>query len=205
MKNTSPWAYTPSIGYATVVVTAVVMLFFLLVSVVVWISNLGTQPSAGDLPAVPFRTRLAQAGGVLAAVALLLYGGGKMFSGYDRDAIPEQLAENQQRDQQMLHSYGTVDAERGIYQVPVDKAMGLLANNPALLEPSVLPPADLDEMSPTERGEWLFHKSTVFACGGCHKVDGTKGSAPGLQARFGMATQLDGADAVQFDDAYFLE
>jgi len=40
MPDTSPWASTPSVGYATVVVTVTVMLFFFLVSMVIWIANL---------------------------------------------------------------------------------------------------------------------------------------------------------------------
>ncbi len=41
MEDTSPWAYTPAIGYATIIVTVVVMLFFALVGMVVWIAELG--------------------------------------------------------------------------------------------------------------------------------------------------------------------
>jgi cytochrome d ubiquinol oxidase subunit I len=44
MEDTSPWAYTPAIGYATIVVTVVVMLFFALVGMVVWIAELGSHP-----------------------------------------------------------------------------------------------------------------------------------------------------------------
>jgi mono/diheme cytochrome c family protein len=138
-------------------------------------------------------------------VALLLYGGAKLFGGHKKELPPVQLTELQERDDKMLNTYGVLDVERGVYQVPVNQTFAMLTGNPRLLEPSVLPPADLDEMSPTERGEWLFHKSTEFACGGCHKVDGTQGSAPSLRDKFGQETKLDGADPVQFDDAYFLE
>jgi cytochrome bd-type quinol oxidase subunit 1 len=40
LPDTSPWASTPSVGYATVVVTVTVMIFFFLVSMVIWIANL---------------------------------------------------------------------------------------------------------------------------------------------------------------------
>jgi len=43
MEDTSPWAYTPAIGYATIIVTVVVMLFFALVGMVVWIAELGSH------------------------------------------------------------------------------------------------------------------------------------------------------------------
>ena len=43
MKDTTAQAYTPAIGYATVMVTAVVVLFFALVSVIFWISTLGAH------------------------------------------------------------------------------------------------------------------------------------------------------------------
>ncbi len=43
LEDTSPWAYTPAIGYATIVVTLVVMIFFALVAMVVWIAELGSH------------------------------------------------------------------------------------------------------------------------------------------------------------------
>jgi cytochrome bd-type quinol oxidase subunit 1 len=43
MEDTSPWAYTPAIGYATIVCTVVVMIFFGLVGMVVWIAELGSH------------------------------------------------------------------------------------------------------------------------------------------------------------------
>jgi cytochrome bd-type quinol oxidase subunit 1 len=47
MQDTSPWASTPSVGYATVVVTVTVMIFFFLVSMVIWIANL-SKPDDDD-------------------------------------------------------------------------------------------------------------------------------------------------------------
>ncbi len=48
MEDTSPWAYTPAIGYATIIVTVVVMLFFALVGMVVWIAELGSHHNDDD-------------------------------------------------------------------------------------------------------------------------------------------------------------
>jgi cytochrome bd-type quinol oxidase subunit 1 len=45
MEDTSPWAYTPAIGYATIVCTVVVMIFFALIAFVVWIAELGSHHS----------------------------------------------------------------------------------------------------------------------------------------------------------------
>ena len=44
LQDTSEWAYTPAIGYATVIVSVVVILFFALVGAVVGIATLGTKP-----------------------------------------------------------------------------------------------------------------------------------------------------------------
>ena len=57
MPDTSPWASTPSVGYATVVVTVTVMIFFFLVSMVIWIANLSKHDDGdhggGDATATP--------------------------------------------------------------------------------------------------------------------------------------------------------
>ena len=45
MKDTSPWAFTPAIGYVTIVVSVIVMLFFGLIAGVVWITDLGARPA----------------------------------------------------------------------------------------------------------------------------------------------------------------
>ena len=60
MKDTSPWAFTPSIGYVTIVVTAVVMLFFGLIAVVVWITDLGARPAAKSDGLAPSRSLPSQ-------------------------------------------------------------------------------------------------------------------------------------------------
>ena len=48
MEDTSPWAYTPAIGYATIVCTVVVLIFFALVGMVVWIAELGSHHHDDD-------------------------------------------------------------------------------------------------------------------------------------------------------------
>ena len=79
MKDESPWAFTPAIGYATVIVTVCVLLFFALVSVIFWITSLGAQTAAEKaareaekepLSAKPF----VIAGGLAAAVVFAAIG-----------------------------------------------------------------------------------------------------------------------------------
>jgi cytochrome c oxidase subunit 2 len=72
------------------------------------------------------------------------------------------------------------------------------------LEPAVVIKADLDEMSPMERGEYLFHKS-VHACGACHSVDGSKKQAPTMLGRFGQPAELSDGSTVTFDVSYLIE
>jgi cytochrome d ubiquinol oxidase subunit I len=43
LEDTSVTAYTPAIGYATVVVSVCVILFFALVGMVIWIAELGNH------------------------------------------------------------------------------------------------------------------------------------------------------------------
>jgi cytochrome bd-type quinol oxidase subunit 1 len=43
LEDTSLTAYTPAIGYATIVVSVCVLLFFALVGMVVWIAELGNH------------------------------------------------------------------------------------------------------------------------------------------------------------------
>ncbi len=43
LPDTSPWAYTPAIGYATIVTTVIVIIFFALVSMVFWIASLSAD------------------------------------------------------------------------------------------------------------------------------------------------------------------
>jgi cytochrome c oxidase subunit 2 len=104
----------------------------------------------------------------------------------------------------MTSGYNIIDPEKGVYQIPVDRAIAMMANNPNYLEPAESAAVDLDEMSPMERGEWLFHKSQL-ACASCHSVDGSSKQAPTMMGRFGKPSPLDDGTEVTFDDAYFVE
>jgi hypothetical protein len=48
LQDKSEFAFTPNLGYATIVVTVVVMLFFLLVSMVFWIASLSDHDADED-------------------------------------------------------------------------------------------------------------------------------------------------------------
>ena len=207
MKDTSPEAYTPSIGYATIVVTVVVVLFFALVGFVVGISSLGSKekidPSTLEKPTV--FERIGKAAVAIGFVVLCILGYNTMTATTTKpsdDALA--LAERTKNEQEALNSYGTVDANKGHYKVPIDRAMEMMVQKPGALEPAVVIKADLDEMSPMERGEYLFHKS-VHACGACHSVDGSKKQAPTMLGRFGQPAELSDGTSVPFDDAYLVE
>ena len=62
---------------------------------------------------------------------------------------------------------------------------------------------NLDELSPMERGEHLFHN--VHACASCHALDGKVKTAPWLNGRFGSAAKLSDGTAPSFDEAYLQE
>lgn len=199
LKDNSPWAYTPSIGYATIIVTAVVMIFFMLVAMIVWIANLGAQPAYADRPAREPVGRIPKLVGALAAAAALFLLFGR---GGEEAPVEAPLAAEAAEARQTIATFDVVDPEKGVYQVPVDRAMDLMVKDPSFLEPPVKIDADLDEMSPLERGEWLFVKST-FACSACHSTDGTAAQAPTMLGRFGKETELSDGTKVPFDEAYF--
>lgn len=48
---------------------------------------------------------------------------------YERVLKPgnPKLAELQKKEHQILHSYGVVDSSRGIYRIPIDRAMNMIA------------------------------------------------------------------------------
>jgi cytochrome bd-type quinol oxidase subunit 1 len=200
LKDESPWAYTPTIGYATVVVSAVVVLFFVLVAVVVWVANLGTKTVEEEPVVVPAARRPAWGvrGVAAAAVVILAVVAGRSFVG----RAPPGGAEEAAAAPQAAPAYAVVDAQQGVYKIPVESAMRLLAAQPSYLEPAVEPGLDLDEMSPLERGEYLFLKSQ-YACGSCHSTDGSAKQAPTLLGRFGKPTRLSTGESVTFDEAYF--
>lgn len=45
LRDTSDWAYTPTIGYAAIVISVIVMLFFLLISSVFWVATNSARPT----------------------------------------------------------------------------------------------------------------------------------------------------------------
>lgn len=207
MKDTSPEAYTPSIGYATIVVTVVVVLFFALVGFVVGISNLGSKekvdPTTLQKPTV--FERIGKAAVAISVLVLCVLGYNTLTATTEKpSADVEALAERRASEQSALSAYGTIDAEKGHYKVPIERAMELMVNKPGALEPAVVIKADLDEMSPMERGEHLFHKS-VHACGACHSVDGSKKQAPTMLGRFGQPSELSDGSTVTFDVSYLTE
>ena len=46
-----------------------------------------------------------------------------------------ELTEIKVRTQSLLHSYDIIDSKQGVYRIPIEKAMELLVNNPAYIEP----------------------------------------------------------------------
>jgi len=48
IRDTSPGAYTPTLGYATKVVSVTVLLFFLLIGFIFWLSALAHREKPGE-------------------------------------------------------------------------------------------------------------------------------------------------------------
>jgi cytochrome c2 len=118
-------------------------------------------------------------------------------------AEPTELIGLRTTDQQALHSYDQVDAEKGVYQLPVARAIEVVAADPQLLASLVKLP-DLEEMTPIARGE--YHFNNTYACAGCHLLDGKQKLGPHLNGRFGgPPSVLESGESVAFDEAYFNE
>ncbi len=128
MRDTSPWAFTPALGYATIVITSVVILFFLLVALVVWVSKLGAheEHAAAPVPA-PRWHKWAYAGVVVALLAGVVVGlrqaPMQAPAGADREAL-------RRREARSLGRYDVADKEKEVYQVPIERAMQLLVEHP---------------------------------------------------------------------------
>lgn len=101
-----------------------------------------------------------------------------------------------------LSSYEAIDAEAGVYQIPIDRAIELVAADARLLEPVVELP-DLTVMTPVKRGE--YHFQVTYGCMGCHLINGTVKQAPALNKRWGTMSPMESGEQVLFDDAYFTE
>ena len=100
--------------------------------------------------------------------------------------------------------YEVVDADKGIYRVPVAKTMAKVAADSALLDP--IAPAGgfvpVDTSTPEGQGQALFAEIT---CNACHSTDGSKLVGPSLQGLFGRTEKLDDGSEVVVDDAYIVE
>jgi cytochrome bd ubiquinol oxidase subunit I len=211
MKDGSADAFTPAIGYATIVCTVVVILFFLLVAFVVWVADLGVVKDTAHIAPQPAPVRGGRAIAWKAAagvVGLVLFGWvlGYFFEETTKPAseADKKLAELRMNEKKMLAVYDVLDPEKGIYQIPIDQAMDMVASDASLLRPLVGGGGgDLSDLTPLQRGEALFQKT--HACGQCHAVDGSKKLAPPLNARFGKPTKLADGTAPSFDDAYVRE
>jgi cytochrome bd-type quinol oxidase subunit 1/mono/diheme cytochrome c family protein len=202
LQDTSPQAFTPTIGDATVIVTGVVMVFFLLVGMVVAIANLGTKEVVdhAKLPPVPASTkifRLATLVGLVVVGSVII----NLFASREVASKPNQkLLEARAQARAELASYAATDLEAGLFKAPIDYALERVAADGSLLEPPIQVKVDLDDMSPIERGQHLFE--TVQGCTACHATNSTVKQAPALNGRFGAATKLEGGKTASFDDAY---
>lgn len=211
MKDGSADAFTPAIGYATIVCTVVVILFFLLVAFVVWVADLGQAKetsTAVEPVAPPLHGGRAAAWKVLAGVGVLVLGGWMLGYFFQETTKPSQssveLAEMRQRESKMLAVYDVLDPEKGVYQIPIDQAMDMVVSDANYLRPLVAgAEEDIADLPPKARGEALFMKT--HACGQCHATDGSKKLAPPLNGRFGKPTKLADGSTPPFDDAYFRE
>jgi mono/diheme cytochrome c family protein len=107
--------------------------------------------------------------------------------------------------EELLSSYAQVDAEEGVYQIPVDRALAMVADDPSLLEPVVEPvkAKPIEEMTLVERGE--YHFNNTYVCASCHAFDGSRKVGPPLNDRWGEKALLEGGEEVVFDDEYFRE
>jgi len=53
VRDTSPWAATPALGYASVVISACVLIFLLLVAFIFWVGSLAEKPDPSHANAAP--------------------------------------------------------------------------------------------------------------------------------------------------------
>ena len=96
------------------VVTVVVMLFFLLVAMIVWVGNLGTKTAEDEQPvevpaAVRWRRRLIGLGVIGALIIAFSVVGKRKEKPVDASEVEAQLA----RDKKELGRYGVVDGHQG--------------------------------------------------------------------------------------------
>ncbi len=117
------------------------------------------------------------------------------------EPYPDQVAHDT-KQKEMLASYSVTNQDKGLYQVPVDVALDLVASDADLLDP-VVKLKSLEEMNEVERGQ--YHFQNTYACAACHGFEGEKKVGPALNARWGKAALLEGGEEVVFNDEYFKE
>ncbi len=199
LEDTSASAFTPSIGYATMIVSIVVVIFFLLVSVVVYISQLGAHDDEhaegleedGDSGLTP--GRFAAAVAAFFIVLWCLPDASVKKAGDPWEGLP---------DAPEVGEYGVVSADAGTYRVPVGDMLKQMAEDPTLLAPAVKAKSATADMSPEERGAVVFEAK---ACGACHSVAGEKMIGPALDGLFGKEEKLVDGSMALVDEAYLVE
>jgi hypothetical protein len=113
--------------------------------------------SAANEPDVIPMAQLALWLGVL--VALLIGIGVALWQYFDIASQQERLTKDlarpsitleeiQQRDRTLLANYSLVDPKKGVYRIPVARAMELLATNPGLLLPAAPQPTSMPASMP---------------------------------------------------------
>lgn len=118
------------------------------------------DPDANEPDVIPL-TKLALWLGVL--VALLVGIGVALWQYFDvasqRERLSKDLArpsitlrEIQERDHALVANYSVVDEKKGVYRIPVARAVDLLANNPGLLLPAVPEPTSMPASMPAPEG-----------------------------------------------------
>jgi hypothetical protein len=50
VRDTSEWAATPALGYAAIVISACVLIFFVLVAFIFWLGGLAEKPAVSKAP-----------------------------------------------------------------------------------------------------------------------------------------------------------
>jgi hypothetical protein len=101
----------------------------------------GDTPERDAPPTGRILAQLALLGALVVAALLGLYQVFVLLSSAEIESkdlsrpSPE-LAELRARDRGRLSDWGVVDADAGVYRVPIEQAMRMLVANPSLLEPS---------------------------------------------------------------------
>ncbi|MEM7248305.1 MAG: cytochrome ubiquinol oxidase subunit I [Acidobacteriota bacterium] len=223
MKDESAQAFTPAIGYATVIVTICVLIFFALVSVIFWITSLGTKHAEEiEQEREPLTAKPFLIGGGIAAALIAAAVGMAVFKSYENqptvDSEPpwaRRMKERRLAIKEDMASYGKTESGEA-FQLPTQDAIDLVVNDPDRLDPVELVIKPWGEMSSAERGKALYNglipsdreadlKDRGWAaCSACHSINGTKGIGPTFLKRWGKEAKIAGGEAV-FDEAYVTE